>query len=142
MTSGLLDPIYFAFYEEIDFCRRASLHGWETRLATRSRIHHYRGGSWAADPVVKRERDYRCDRSQFIYNLTEPRRTMACKLRLVFHNAWEQGQGTAEGLHASQGMGPLTDAVRCPWQQRRPLWQMAARPKCARRLEPQDVVGA
>jgi GT2 family glycosyltransferase len=72
---GLLDPIYYAFYEEIDFCRRALLRGWETALAVRARIHHFRGGSWAADPAVKRERDYRCDRSQFIYTLTEPRRS-------------------------------------------------------------------
>lgn len=73
---GLLDPIYFAFYEEIDFCRRASLHGWETVLATRARIQHFRGGSWQANAVVSRERDYRCDRSQFIYTITEPRRPL------------------------------------------------------------------
>lgn len=73
---GLLDPIYFAFYEEIDLCRRAALRGWQVALVPRSRIHHFRGGSWTADPVISRERDYRCDRSQFIYTLTEPRRTL------------------------------------------------------------------
>lgn len=77
---GRFDPIYFAFYEEIDFCRRAGLQGWQTALVPESRIHHFRGGSWAADPAIKRERDYRCDRSQFIYTLTEPRRTFAGNL--------------------------------------------------------------
>src|SRR5262249_58970207 len=70
---GLLDPIYFAFYEEIDFCRRASFHGYRIALVPRSRVRHYRGGSWEANPAIKRERDYRCDRSQFIYASTDPR---------------------------------------------------------------------
>jgi GT2 family glycosyltransferase len=73
---GLLDPIYFAFYEEIDFCRRAACRGYQTALAPRSLIHHYRGGSWQANQQISRERDYRCDRSQFIYNLTDPRKSL------------------------------------------------------------------
>ena len=76
-TVGLLDPIYFAFYEEIDFCRRAACGGYKTALVPRSRIHHFRGGSWTATPAIKRERDYRCDRSQFIFALTDPRRSLA-----------------------------------------------------------------
>lgn len=70
---GLLDPIYFAFFEEIDFCRRAICAGYQVALVPRSRIHHYRGGSWEVDAASKRRRDYLCDRSQFIYNLTDPR---------------------------------------------------------------------
>ena len=77
---GLLDPIYFAFYEEIDFCRRATLRGWKVALIPRSRIHHFRGGSWEANARIKRERDYRCDRSQFIFTLTEPRRSLTSNL--------------------------------------------------------------
>lgn len=76
-TVGLLDPIYFAFYEEIDFCRRAACDGYKTAMVPRSRIHHFRGGSWTATPAIKRERDYRCDRSQFIFALTDPRRSLA-----------------------------------------------------------------
>lgn len=74
---GLLDPIYFAFYEEIDFCRRAAFRGYKTAIIPRSHIHHFRGGSWEATAAIKRNRDYRCDRSQFIYNLTDPRRSLA-----------------------------------------------------------------
>ncbi len=77
---GLLDPIYFAFYEEIDFCRRAAFRGYKTALVPRSRIHHFRGGSWEANATIKRQRDYRCDRSQFIYSLTDPRRSMVANL--------------------------------------------------------------
>ena len=77
---GLLDPIYFAFYEEIDFCRRAARRGWKVALVVRSRIHHHRGGVWESSPQLKRKRDYTCDRSQFIYTLTEPRRTLTGNL--------------------------------------------------------------
>jgi GT2 family glycosyltransferase len=70
---GLLDPIYFAFFEEIDFCRRAICQGYRIALVPRSRIHHHRGGTWQANPRV---RDYRCDCSQFIYSLTDPRKTI------------------------------------------------------------------
>jgi GT2 family glycosyltransferase len=78
---GLLDPIYFAFYEEIDFCRRAAFQEYKTAIVPCSRIHHFRGGSWEANPAIKRERDFRCDRSQFIYNLTDPRRSLAANFR-------------------------------------------------------------
>ena len=77
---GLLDPIYFAFYEEIDFCRRAAFRDYKTAIVPRSRIHHFRGGSWEADATIKRQRDYRCDRSQFIYSMTDPRRSVVANL--------------------------------------------------------------
>lgn len=79
---GLLDSIYFAFYEEIDFCRRASCRGFTTVVVPRSRIHHFRGGSWQANAAINRERDYRCNRSQFIFNLTDPRKSFLGNLRL------------------------------------------------------------
>lgn len=78
---GLLDPIYFAFYEEIDFCRRAACRGYEIALIPRSRVHHHRGGSWEADNSIKRERDYRCDRSQFIYATTDPHNSILGNIR-------------------------------------------------------------
>ena len=70
---GLLDPLYTAFYEEIDFCRRAACLGYQTVVVPRSRIHHYRSGIWKSDAQLRRRRNYLCDRSQFIYHLTEPR---------------------------------------------------------------------
>lgn len=73
---GLLDAIYFSFYEEIDFCRRARYHCYKIGLVPRSRIHHHRGGSWESDPGKKRERDYHCDLGQFIYTLTDPGRSL------------------------------------------------------------------
>lgn len=77
---GLLDPIYAAFYEEIDFCRRAACYGFQTMIVPRSRIHHYRGGVWQSNSSLNRRRNYLCDLSQFIYHLTEPRKS-------IFQNA-------------------------------------------------------
>lgn len=71
---GKLDPLYHSFYEEIDFCRRAACAGYRTALVTGSHIHHHRGGIWAAQK--NRKRDYLCDRGQFIYALTDPRRSL------------------------------------------------------------------
>jgi GT2 family glycosyltransferase len=92
---GLLDAIYFSFYEEIDYCRRAACAGYASALVPRSRIHHHRGGSWQADARISRRRDYVCDRSQFIFAATDPRKsplqnagwyavTLATKARALF----------------------------------------------------------
>lgn len=82
--AGLLDPIYFAFYEEIDFCRRAACLGYKIALVPRSLVHHHRGGNWEADSLIKRERNYRCDRGQFIYASTDPRNSAFRNLREYF----------------------------------------------------------
>ncbi|MBI1763073.1 MAG: glycosyltransferase family 2 protein [Acidobacteria bacterium] len=71
---GYLDPIYFSFYEEIDFCRRAACAGYQIALVPKCRIHHHRGGTWNIQK--NRQRDYLCDRGQFIYSMTDPRRTI------------------------------------------------------------------
>jgi GT2 family glycosyltransferase len=78
---GLLDPLYSSFYEEIDFCRRAACVGYQTALVTASFIHHHRGGIWADTTRRKSERDYLCDRGQFIYALTDPRRSLLGNLK-------------------------------------------------------------
>ena len=78
---GALDPLYDSFYEEIDFCRRADCAGFQTGLAVSSFIHHHRGGIWTENSRRQRERDYLCDRGQFIYSLTDPRRSLLGNLR-------------------------------------------------------------
>jgi len=105
---GLLDPIFFAFYEEIDFCRRASSHGYYIALVPRSRVRHYRGGSWEANPVIKRERDYRCDRSQFIYASTDPRISIHRNLWRYFITLGVKSKDVAQSLSLSR----LFDLIR------------------------------
>ena len=99
---GLLDPIYFAFYEEIDFCRRAESHGYRIALVPRSRVRHYRGGSWEANPTIKRERDYRCDRSQFIYASTDPRISISQNLCRYFRTLGVKSKDLARSFSLPQ----------------------------------------
>jgi GT2 family glycosyltransferase len=77
---GLFDPIFFSFYEEIDYCRRARYHGFRTGLVTQCKFHHYRGGLWEATSDSQTGRNYQCDKSQFIYSLTAPDRAMVSNL--------------------------------------------------------------
>lgn len=79
---GYLDPIYYSFYEEVDFCRRAACAGYQTALVTKTYIHHHRGGIWATQR--NRKRDYLCDRGQFIYAITDPRRSLLRNLTWWF----------------------------------------------------------
>jgi hypothetical protein len=79
-TVGLFDPIYFSFYEELDYCRRARYHGYRTALVTDCLVHHHGGGIWQADAQRNAARNYQCDRSQFIYSLTAPDKTLAANL--------------------------------------------------------------
>lgn len=68
---GMLDPIYFMYCEEIDYCRRAAAHDFEVALVPRSRYHHFRGGS---SGVAKRDqfvRGWRYQRSRLIYHATD-----------------------------------------------------------------------
>ncbi|NOT64034.1 MAG: glycosyltransferase family 2 protein [Acidobacteria bacterium] len=81
---GLFDAIYFSFYEELDYCRRARYHGFRTALVTGCRLHHFRGGVWQADEQRRRMRDYQCDKSQFIYSLTAPDKSLLGNLRNYF----------------------------------------------------------
>ena len=44
-TAGLLDESYFLYFEEVDFCRRAKLSGWECWYVPASRVVHLVGQS-------------------------------------------------------------------------------------------------
>ena len=74
---GWLDPIYFMYYEEIDYCRRVQAHGYQVALVPRSRIHHFRGGTAKLDEAARRQRERLYDRSHLIYHATDLRHSLA-----------------------------------------------------------------
>lgn len=58
---GLLDEDYFLYFEEVDFCYRAHLAGWQSWLVPDSRIVHFSGQSTELkyeDTKPKRRPDY------------------------------------------------------------------------------------
>lgn len=68
---GMLDPIYFMYCEETDFCRRAIAHGYEVALVPRCRYHHYGGGSSKGSRQVQFLASWRLYRSSMIYHATD-----------------------------------------------------------------------
>lgn len=84
---GRLDPIFFAFFEEIDFCRRARAAGYGIAVVPSSKVHHYRGGSFDL-PRHTRQRRFLLLRNSMIYNSTDPSASLWSNLRgLVRNNA-------------------------------------------------------
>ena len=77
---GLLDTLYGSFFEDYDLCRRARLVGFDVAVAARSRVHHARSAIWDATSERAREHWYRCERGQFIFAMTDPRRSAAGNL--------------------------------------------------------------
>lgn len=77
---GLLDPIYFMYYEDTDYCRRARAHNYRVAIVTRSLYHHYRGGSATATNELSKRRNYLLDRSRLIYVLTDPQLSLSRNL--------------------------------------------------------------
>jgi GT2 family glycosyltransferase len=68
---GRLDPIFFIFFEECDFCRRARAAGFEVAVVPSSRLHHHRGGYFDTAPLSRRKRFFFL-RNSMIYNSTDP----------------------------------------------------------------------
>lgn len=57
---GLLDERYFFYWEDADFCRRATRHGWRVAVASGAAVRHKSGASINRDTVG---RSFRSDRA-------------------------------------------------------------------------------
>jgi hypothetical protein len=82
---GWLDPIFFAFFEECDLCRRAHAAGFEVAMVPSSRIHHYRGGHYN-QPAFSRRRALLTTQSSMLYNSCDPRHSLPRNLRELLRN--------------------------------------------------------
>jgi GT2 family glycosyltransferase len=40
LTIGLLDPVYFMYFEDNDYCRRAVYHGFKIAVVSQSAVYH------------------------------------------------------------------------------------------------------
>ncbi len=55
---GLMDENYFLYFEEVDFCRRAQMAGWECWYVPDSRVMHLEGASTGIHASAKRRAKY------------------------------------------------------------------------------------
>jgi GT2 family glycosyltransferase len=75
---GLLDPLYFAYFEEADFCRRARAHGFRTVITTAGRIHHWHSLAHPAEMPLRAQ--LLSVRNQFIFALKDPAEPLRANL--------------------------------------------------------------
>jgi GT2 family glycosyltransferase len=71
-TVGPLDPYYFMYSEETDFCRRARYQGWKVLLVPNALVRHYAGGSSEGSDEIKRATNWLQNRNYYIYHLANP----------------------------------------------------------------------
>jgi N-acetylglucosaminyl-diphospho-decaprenol L-rhamnosyltransferase len=107
---GLLDEGYFLYYEEVDFCRRASRAGWPCWYVPESRVVHLIGQSTGvshSDDAARRRRPaywFEARRRYFLNHLGRSRTFLA-------DLAWSAGYATYQARAALQGK-PRNDPDR------------------------------
>lgn len=55
---GLMDEGYFLYFEEVDYCRLAAMHGWEVWFTPEASVVHLEGASTGIDDRRKRRAGY------------------------------------------------------------------------------------
>jgi len=71
---GLLDENFFLYYEEAEFCHRASKAGWETWFVPGSRVVHLEGASTGIRRVARRRPRYWFESRRRFFSLVHGRR--------------------------------------------------------------------
>ncbi len=82
---GRLDPIFFIFFEEIDFCRRARAAGFQVAIVPSSKIHHHRGGYFGR-PHLSRRRAFLFLRNSMIFSCTDPTLSLFGNVGRLLHS--------------------------------------------------------
>ena len=89
---GGLNPLYFMYWEEADYCRRARYNGWRVCIVPGSVCKHYAGGS-----STTKGPGFLQLRNHFVYQLTDPFHSfprnvlLACRLGLTYfkQSVWD-----------------------------------------------------
>ncbi len=82
-TVGPLNPHFFIFWEETDYCRRIRYSGKKVVLVPSARVRHYGGADSAREIHLKRDWLHR--RNYYIYTLTDPRMSFSKNLAAAAH---------------------------------------------------------
>ncbi len=81
---GPLDPRFFAFWEEAEFCRRVRYSGMRVVMVPSAQARHYGGMSFSKESR-RVLRDWLRSRNHHIYKLTDPYRSFASNLMASAH---------------------------------------------------------
>lgn len=65
-TVGAIDPVFFMYFEEIDWLRRGRLHGFKIAVSTQAIVHHF---NHLEDPTERRPTKTRFERGHMIFTL-------------------------------------------------------------------------
>jgi GT2 family glycosyltransferase len=88
---GFLDPLFApAYFEEVDFCRRARRAGWRVAMATNAVIEHFGAGSSQTSPARKRQRILN-ERNYLIYHAADPDCNSAASMATLLGRAIRRG---------------------------------------------------
>lgn len=77
---GLFDPLYFAYGEETDLCRRAIFHGFKISVITASKINHWH--TLINQGKVDKKLNFLFIRNQYLFILKDPKGNF---LRLLYY---------------------------------------------------------
>jgi hypothetical protein len=75
---GLFDPLYFAYFEEADLCRRARRAGFRVGVIPGARVYHWHG--LAHPEAMSRRASYLSFRNRFVFELKDPGRSVPANL--------------------------------------------------------------
>jgi len=77
---GLIDPLYFIYHEEADFCRRAKYKGFNIECSTKSRIYHWHRH---VNANLNNKTRFYIIRNAFIYKLKDCSRPLFYNIYLL-----------------------------------------------------------
>ena len=84
-TVGPLDPYFFMYWEEADFCRRARSEGWRVVLIPSALARHYGGGSSSNGREIGKLTNSLRLRNYYVYKLTDPFKHFAVNILEALH---------------------------------------------------------
>ncbi|GGH58041.1 hypothetical protein GCM10008014_30270 [Paenibacillus silvae] len=114
---GMFDEIYFMFYDEVDFCRRARWLNIKTALIPDSRVKHVGAGHTSSSKKNRLKRNFYYSRNKYIYVFTDitfsVKRMARITTRLLYHDI-KDALGEKEDISGiGQLFSVLGSLLRC-----------------------------
>lgn len=106
---GFLEPGLFIYWEEADFCRRATYHGWRVVIVPGAFVRHFGGGDTASGRVPGLDFNGLRSRNQYVFTLCDPNRSILWNALAACHLFAVNVKGV---LSLGHGLGDAWSHVR------------------------------